>query len=59
NNLSPLLIQKPVGTNLVNWGVPPLRFKLTLFGGGTCIGVSWHHTLGSLLHFISSTRVQY
>ncbi|KIJ69610.1 hypothetical protein HYDPIDRAFT_45726, partial [Hydnomerulius pinastri MD-312] len=45
-NLSPLLNHQPIGANLVNGGAPLLRIKLTFFEGETCIGVSWHHTLG-------------
>ncbi|KAG9318308.1 hypothetical protein JVU11DRAFT_392 [Chiua virens] len=49
DDISPFLNNQPIGANLVNGGAPLVRLKLTFFNKETCIGVSWHHTLGLLL----------
>lgn len=46
DDISLFLNNQPVGANLVNGGAPLLRLKLTFLNNETCIGVSWHHTLG-------------
>lgn len=56
DDISPFLSHQPVGANLVNGGAPLLRLKLTFFKDETCIGVSWHHTLGLFLFLITFTR---
>ncbi|KAG8217369.1 hypothetical protein J3R82DRAFT_5464 [Butyriboletus roseoflavus] len=49
DDISPFLNQQPIGANLVNGGAPLLRLNLTFFSNETCIGVSWHHTLGDAI----------
>lgn len=49
DDISPFLNHQPIGANLVNGGAPLLRLKLTFLKDETCIGISWHHTLGLLL----------
>ena len=45
-DLASLVYYQPVDVNPINGTAPLLRFKLTFFMGETCIGISWHHTLG-------------
>jgi len=52
DDISPFLSHQPIGANVVNGNAPLLCLKLTFFKDETCIGVSWHHTLGWLLFLI-------
>jgi hypothetical protein len=46
DDIYPFLNHQPIGADIVNGGAPLLRLKLTFFKDETCIGVSWHHSLG-------------
>lgn len=48
-DLSPLLSFHSDGTDIVDKEEPLLCLKLTFWEDETCIGVSWHHTLGDAI----------
>jgi len=49
DDISPLFNHQPVGADPVNGDSPLLRLKMTFFNNETCIGISWHHTLGDAI----------
>lgn len=48
-DLSPLLSRHSDGADIVDKEEPLLCLKLTFWRDETCIGVSWHHTLGDAI----------
>ncbi|KAG0705325.1 hypothetical protein DFH29DRAFT_1077723 [Suillus ampliporus] len=46
DDLSPLLSRPQPDAAVVNGSASLVRFKITTFKDRTCLGVSWHHTLG-------------
>jgi len=49
DDIKPFLNPQPSEVALINGDASLLRMKLTISGVGTAIGVSWNHTLGTLL----------
>ncbi|KAI6043330.1 hypothetical protein EDC04DRAFT_2890968 [Pisolithus marmoratus] len=56
-DLSPLLSCHSDGANVVDKEEPLLYVKLTFFAEETCIGVSWHHTLGDAMAMHRFTHI--
>ena len=54
DDISPFLNHQPIGATVVNGDAPLLRLKLTFMKDETCIGISWHHSLGLSLFLIPS-----